>query len=138
MQKVTDPREIIDFLRNKENKSVFGMGREITHYFYNSSRHGCCVQLRQFFRDHGKGYTLHYEIEEYDGGIGVEIHSETKTPWDVHDFIRTQFLKHGVQCLDVCQRRKPKLDCHTRFGLRLRKSTPTCTAHRTIWKSGIK
>ena len=97
MQKVTDPREIIDFLRNKENKSVFGMGREITHYFYNSSRHGCCVQLRQFFRDHGKGYTLHYEIEEYDGGIGVEIHSETKTPWDVHDFIRTQFLKHDLK-----------------------------------------
>ena len=97
MQKVTDPRDVIDFLREKENNSVFGVGRKITHRFFDKSRHGCCVQLRQFFRDHGKGYTLHYEIEEYDGVIGVEIHSETKTPRDVHDFIRTQFLKPDLE-----------------------------------------
>lgn len=87
--KVTDPREVIAFLREKENKSAFGVGREITHRFFNKSRHGCCVQLRQFFRSIGNGFTLHYEIEEYDGGLGVEIHSETKTPRNVHDFIRT-------------------------------------------------
>ena len=35
--------------------------------------------------------TLHYEIEEYEKGINVEIHSETKTPSDVHTFIQKQF-----------------------------------------------
>ena len=97
MQNVKDPREVIAFLREKENKSAFGVGREITHRFFNKSRHGCCVQLRQFFRSLGNGFTLHYEIEEYDGGLGVEIHSETKTPRDVHEFIRTQFLKSDLE-----------------------------------------
>ena len=97
MQNVTAPRDVIDFLRKKENKSVFGMGREITFHFYNKSRPGCCVQLRQFFRSLGNDFTLHYEIEEYDGGLGVEIHSEKYTPRDVHDFIRTQFLNADLK-----------------------------------------
>ena len=91
MQNVTDPREVIDFLREDKNRNLFGVGREITYYFFNKSRHGCCVQLRQFFRGYGNGVTLHYEIDEYAGGIGVEIHSEPKTPKDVHEFMRRQF-----------------------------------------------
>lgn len=91
MTNVNDPREVIDFLRKDENKHIFGEGRDITGKWYAKDRHGVCVQLRQFFgRDH-QGATLHYEIEEYDNGISVEIHSETATPSDIHDFIKKQF-----------------------------------------------
>lgn len=91
MTNVNDPREVIDFLRKDENKYIFGEGRDITGKWYAKGRHGVCVQLRQFFGKAHQGVTLHYEIEEYDNGINVEIQSETKTPSDVHAFITKQF-----------------------------------------------
>lgn len=91
MVNVNDPREVIYFLQKDENKYIFGEGRDITGKWYAKNRHGVCVQLRQFFGKSHQGTTLHYEIEEYDGGVYVEIHSEAKTPSDVHDFIKKQF-----------------------------------------------
>lgn len=91
MVNANDPREVIAFLRKDENKYIFGEGRDITGKWYAQERHGLCVQLRQFFGRARQGATLHYEIEEYDDGINVEIHSETKTPPDVHAFIKKQF-----------------------------------------------
>ena len=91
MANVNDPREVIDFLRKDENKYIFGEGRDITGKWYAKGRHGVCVQLRQFFGKARQGMTLHYEVEEYDNGIYVEIHSETKTPSNVHAFIKKQF-----------------------------------------------
>lgn len=91
MANVNDPREVIDFLRKDENKYIFGEGRDITGKWYAKDRHGVCVQLRQFFGRNHQGATLHYEIEEHKKKIYVEIHSETKTPSDVHDFIKAQF-----------------------------------------------
>ena len=91
MLSVNDPREVIDFLRKDENKYIFGEGRDITGQWYAQDRHGLCVQLRQFFGRARQGATLHYEIEEYDNRINVEIHSETETPQDVHAFIKKQF-----------------------------------------------
>ena len=91
MANVNAPREVIDFLRKDENKYIFGEGRDITGKWYAKDRHGVCVQLRQFFGRTRQGTTLHYEIEEYDNGINVEIHSEPGTPPDVHGFIKQQF-----------------------------------------------
>ena len=91
MANVNDPRGVIDFLRKDENKYIFGEGRDITGKWYAKDRHGVCVQLRQFFGRTCQGATLHYEIEEYDNGINVEIHLETGTPSNVHAFIKNQF-----------------------------------------------
>ena len=98
MQKITDPREVIGFLRKKENRDIFGEGRSITGGWYAQQRHGTCVQLRQFFGIAPLGYSLHYEIEECRDMINVEIHSETQTPTPVHDFLREQFKEcHSLQ-----------------------------------------
>jgi len=91
MASINDPRQIINFLRKDENKYIFGEGRDITGGWYGKDRHGICVQLRQFFGRARQGMTLHYEIEECERGIKVGIHSETKTPSAVHDFIKEQF-----------------------------------------------
>ena len=91
MTDVNDQREVIAFLRKDENRYIFGEGRDITGKWYAKDRHGVCVQLRQFFGVAPQGATLHYEIEEYDNGINVEIHSEPETPSNVHDFIKNQF-----------------------------------------------
>ena len=91
MLSVNDPRQIINILRKDENKYIFGEGRDVTGGWYVKERHGSYVQLRQFFGRAHQGVTLHYEIEEYKGGIHVGIHSETGTPQDVHDFIKKQF-----------------------------------------------
>lgn len=91
MASVNDPHEVIDFLQKDENKYIFGEGRDITGKWYAKNRHGVCVQLRQFFGRNNQGTTLHYEIEEYEGEINVEIHSETETPLNVHDFLKNQF-----------------------------------------------
>lgn len=53
MSNVNNPNEVIDFLRKEENRNLFGEGRRITFSWFNASRHGCCVQMRQFFRDFG-------------------------------------------------------------------------------------
>ena len=92
MANVNDPREVIDFLRKDENKYIFGEGRDITGKWYAKDRHGVCVQLRQFFGKAHQGVTLHYEIEEYDNGINVEIQSETKTPSNVYAFIKSNLM----------------------------------------------
>lgn len=94
MVNVNDPREVIDFLRKDENRYIFGEGRDITGKWYAKKQHGVCIQLRQFFGKDNQGVSLHYEIEEYDNGINVEIHSETGTPSDVHAFIQKQFEVH--------------------------------------------
>ena len=96
MQCVNDSREVIDFLQRQENQSFFGEDRMVTFRFY---RAGACVQLRQFFKDYVAGFTLHYEIEEYRGGIVVEIHSELpETLPAMHDFIYEQFkIGHALE-----------------------------------------
>ena len=93
MKQVNDPREVIDFLLEDGNRNIFCEGRSITGGYYPLNKknpHGVCVQLRQFFGEACQGTSLHYEVEEYRNGISVEIHSETKTPRAVHDFIRNQ------------------------------------------------
>lgn len=85
---VNDPREVIYHIN--ENRNALGINRQVTSAYcppINENRHGICVQLRQFFGE----LALHYEIEEYGGGINVEIHSETRTPQEVHEFLRSQF-----------------------------------------------
>ena len=94
MQNVTDPREVIGFLRKKENRNIFGEGRSITGGYWSDkeNKHSLCVQLRQFFGRTRQGKTLHYEINETQGrGLNVEIHSETNTPKIVHEFLKKQF-----------------------------------------------
>ena len=119
MHKVTDPREVIGFLRKDKNRNLFGAGREITHCFFNEKKHGCCVQLRQFFHSLGNGFTLHYEIEEYRGGIGVEIHSElVETLPCVHTFIYNQFKDgHGLKLKGKARKGELKVNKAYRFAI---------------------
>ena len=120
MLTVTDPREVIDFLRKKENRNFFGEGRSITGGWYAQGRHGVCVQLRQFFGRARQGMTMHYEIEECGNRISVEIHSESQTPTPIHDFLREQF--EGCHLLQI----KSKTNGSYRFAT-IRISWEGCT-----------
>ena len=45
MQKITDPREVIGFLRKKENRDIFGEGRSITGGWYIHGVYSPCYAV---------------------------------------------------------------------------------------------